>query len=444
MVAVQRNVSQKSAVQRKRRSRVDPRKVAILVISIIVVIFVSTKVFAYTTDVVASIMENGSINSVLGTKLGVDIIAKKPELDRVDYDLRLFHLAHAVDLNNATSTAEFKSRLKFGTGTTFTTTLTPIATSTATASNTVVANTNISTSKSATTTKQSPTVSVAKAPVNAVVKALWPVQGTAYPKVGAILPFKRIVAYYGNLYSKKMGVLGEYEPDDVLRRLKTQVKEWELADPTTPVQPALHYIAVVAQGSAGKDGKYRARMPDAEIDKVLEMAKKIDAIVFLDIQVALSDVQHELPALEKYLSMPNVHLGIDPEFSMKSGNKPGTVIGTMDARDINYTATYLAGLVQKHDLPPKVLTFYRFTRNMVTNFKNIQTIPEVQMVLTMDGWGHQARKIGTYKGFVYPEPIQFTGFKLFYKNDLKQENARLMTASEVIKLTPAPIYIQYQ
>src|SRR5258707_7457756 len=34
----------------------------------------------------------------------------------------------------------------------------------------------------------------------------WPVK-TAYPIPGAILPFKRIVAYYGNLYSKNMGVL---------------------------------------------------------------------------------------------------------------------------------------------------------------------------------------------------------------------------------------------
>ena len=36
----------------------------------------------------------------------------------------------------------------------------------------------------------------------------WPVK-TVYPNAGAILPFKRIIAYYGNLYSKRMGVLGE-------------------------------------------------------------------------------------------------------------------------------------------------------------------------------------------------------------------------------------------
>src|SRR5580704_8653930 len=47
----------------------------------------------------------------------------------------------------------------------------------------------------------------------------WPVR-TAYPNVGAILPFKRIVAYYGNLYSKQMGVLGEYPPKEMLQRLE--------------------------------------------------------------------------------------------------------------------------------------------------------------------------------------------------------------------------------
>src|SRR5256885_11876574 len=36
----------------------------------------------------------------------------------------------------------------------------------------------------------------------------WPVK-TTYPFASPILPFKRIVAYYGNFYSARMGVLGE-------------------------------------------------------------------------------------------------------------------------------------------------------------------------------------------------------------------------------------------
>jgi hypothetical protein len=51
--------------------------------------------------------------------------------------------------------------------------------------------------------------------------------------------------------------------------------------------------------------------------------------------------------------MPHVHFGMDPEFSMKDGSKPGKKIGTYDAADINYASGYLAGLVKKHGLPPK-------------------------------------------------------------------------------------------
>lgn len=271
----------------------------------------------------------------------------------------------------------------------------------------------------------------------------WPVRG-AFPKGGAILPFKRVVAYYGNFYSKKMGVLGEYPENVVIEKLNGEIKKWQAADTSLEVIPAIHYIAVTAQGSPGDAGKYRLRMPTAQIDKAIKLGQKMNALVFLDVQIALSTLQEEIPVLEKYLKMPNVHLGIDPEFSMKTGKKPGSVIGTMDAADINYAANYLAKLVKDNNLPPKILVVHRFTQAMVTNYKQIKLQPEVQIVMDMDGWGHQARKFNTYKQFIYKEPVQFTGFKLFYKNDLREANSRVLTPAEVLKLKPQPVYIQYQ
>ncbi|HEV7424190.1 MAG TPA: hypothetical protein VGO21_03290 [Candidatus Paceibacterota bacterium] len=271
----------------------------------------------------------------------------------------------------------------------------------------------------------------------------WPVKAV-YPNPGALLPGKRIIAYYGNLYSKGMGVLGEYPEDIMLAKLEGEVKKWEAADSSTPVVPALHYIAVVAQGSPGADGKYRFRMPDSEINKVLAMAAKINGIVFLDIQVGFSNVQTEVPLLEKYLKMPQVHLAIDPEFSMKSGIRPGKVVGTFDATDVNFVAGYLAKIVKENNLPPKVLIVHRYTQKMVTNYKEIKPLPEVQILMNMDGWGGAAKKIGTYKNFIYPEPVQFTGFKLFYKNDISTGDKAIMTPDQVLKLSPKPIYIQYQ
>jgi hypothetical protein len=271
----------------------------------------------------------------------------------------------------------------------------------------------------------------------------WPVK-RQYPEAGAVLPFKRIVAYYGNLYSKKMGVLGEYPTNEMLARLAAEVKKWEAADSTTPVQAALHYIAVTAQGYPGKGNKYRLRMPSKQIDSVIRMAARIHGLVFLDIQVGLSTVEEEVPLLEPFLKLPQVHLGIDPEFSMKTGKKPGTVIGTMDAADINFTIKYLSDLAKANHLPPKILVIHRFTQGMITNYRKIQPDPQVQVIMDMDGWGVQSKKLTTYREYIYKEPVEFTGFKLFYKNDFREANSRMLTPTEVLKLRPKPIYIQYQ
>ncbi len=283
-----------------------------------------------------------------------------------------------------------------------------------------------------------------KALANGDTTGRWPVKRQPYPIKGAILPFKRIVAYYGNLYSKRMGILGEYPPKEVWRRLNAELKAWEKADPSTPVQPAIHYIAVVAQGAPLKGGKYRTRMPEVQIDSALSIARMGNAIVFLDVQVALSNLREEVPLLEKYLKMPHVHLAIDPEFSMKDGSRPGTKIGTYDASDINYCSDYLARLVRENNLPPKVFIVHRFTQRMVTNYKKIALHPEVQVVINMDGWGAPVLKYDSYHDYIYREPVQFTGFKLFYKNDLKRPPHRMLTPPELMKLKPQPIYIQYQ
>ena len=60
----------------------------------------------------------------------------------------------------------------------------------------------------------------------------------------------------------------------------------------------------------------------------------------------------------------------------------------------------------------------------------------------MDGDSLQ-KKINTYKQFIYREPVEYAGFKIFYKNDLKG-NSRLLTPQELLKLKPQPVYIQYQ
>jgi hypothetical protein len=272
---------------------------------------------------------------------------------------------------------------------------------------------------------------------------LWP-SSTVYPHGGAVLPFQRILAYYGNFYSRQMGILGEFEPEVVLERLAQTQAEWEAADPDTPVLPAIEYIAMVAQAEAGADGMYRTMMPDAEIEKAYALAQQIDGVMILDIQTGLSPLQTELPRFKKYLERPDVFFALDPEFSMHDGAKPGTVIGSLSAEEINYAIDYMSEIVQENQLPPKVLLVHRFTQDMVTGAARIVPTPEVQVVMVMDGWGPSALKRATYRHIIEPEPVQFTGLKVFYKNDLKPPSTGLLSPAEILSLYPKPIYIQYQ
>ncbi|WP_199797481.1 hypothetical protein [Hymenobacter amundsenii] len=263
---------------------------------------------------------------------------------------------------------------------------------------------------------------------------------------GAILPGHRIVAFYGNIRSKGMGILGREPKEQMFRKLEKVLGEWQAADPSRPVQGAIHNVAITAQGTPGKDGKWRLMNSKATIEEVIRWGKEHNVIVFLDVQPGHSTLQAELPKLEPYLKDPIVHLGIDPEFSLATmpGVRPNQKIGTLDAKDINFTINFLARIVSENKLPPKVLTVHRFTRKMVSNYKNIKLDPRVQVVMHMDGHGDPTLKKDSYKAYIVNEPVQYTGFKLFYEYDARPKPHHIMTPEEVIALTPSPLYVQYQ
>lgn len=274
--------------------------------------------------------------------------------------------------------------------------------------------------------------------------ATWPT--TPAPVDGSVLPSHRIVAFYGNPLSKRMGVLGEYPQDEMLAKLDTAVAEWQRADPATPPVPALQLIAVTAQGAPGRDGMYRLRMDTSLIEKVYGWAQQKHALLFLDVQVGHSTMQQELPRLMPFLSRPDVHLAIDPEFFMhyaKEGVVPGKKFGQIDAKDVNWVSEQLRQLVVEKHLPPKVLVIHRFRTEMVSNAKQIRLDPHVQIVMDMDGFGPPWQKFESYRDYIDAEPVEFTGFKLFFHNDA-QGGHLLLTPLEVLGLRPRPLYIQYQ
>ena len=124
---------------------------------------------------------------------------------------------------------------------------------------------------------------------------------------------------------------------------------------------------------------------------------------------------------------------------MPRGQKPGERIGTMDAKAINSAMRTLSRLVESENLPPKLLLVHRFTEDMVTNYRQIQTDPRVQVVMVMDGFGGPAIKSRQYDELIVQPGAHYTGFKLFYRHD-----EPLMTPEQVILLDPAPDLVIYQ
>jgi hypothetical protein len=296
--------------------------------------------------------------------------------------------------------------------------------------------------------------------------ARWPVAGLPEPLPGSLLPANRIVAYYGTPRSTRMGVLGRLPPDSMLPRLERTARLWAAADSTRSVMPALHLIATVAQGKPGPGGKYRLRLGTAVIDSVARWVEERGWILILDLQIGHSSVAAELEPLLAYLRRPYVHLALDPEFAMKNGGVPGQRIGSLDASDVNTAVDLLVKLVDEEKIPPKVLVVHRFTQRMLTNHDRIERDPRVQIVIDMDGFGEYQHKQEAYRRWIVPYPVQYTGFKLFYKNDRKPQyrseadakwtcpdsvalavgcgDDGLMTPEQVLRLHPRPDYIQYQ
>jgi hypothetical protein len=134
-----------------------------------------------------------------------------------------------------------------------------------------------------------------------------------------------------------------------------------------------------------------------------------------------------------------VHLALDPEFAIPSGNIPGEVVGSLDGSAIDGVIRTLSDLVASEHLPPKILIVHRFTEDMVTNSWEIAPRPNVQVIVTMDGFGPPALKLAQYRTYVHDQRVEFSGIKLFYHHDNP-----LLKPAEILGLDPVPDLVIYQ
>lgn len=252
----------------------------------------------------------------------------------------------------------------------------------------------------------------------------------------SVLPDHRVVAFYGAPQSRELGVLGIGSPASAGRRLLRQARPFDRK--TRPVLPAMELIVTVAQADGGRDGKYRLRQTDAVIRRYLRAARKIKALLLLDIQPGRSDFFTETTRLRKWLEQPDVGLALDPEWRVSAGQVPGQVIGRVSSREINATSAWLSQLVAREALPDKLFVVHQFTEDMVDD-KALKQRRGLDMVLNADGFGGQAVKVSKYKVFTRRAPQFNQGFKLFYKED-----TGLMSPREVLRLGPPPDLVVYE
>jgi hypothetical protein len=266
-------------------------------------------------------------------------------------------------------------------------------------------------------------------------------QAKELPRGGRLLfPRHRLVGYCGTPGAPALGAL--------LGNLDAKAKALEArAAPFADgreILPVFELIAVVVQGYAGADGKYRHRVDDRVVDDYLRAARQSKALLLLNIQPGQSDFLTEVKSFEVYLREPDVGVALDPEWAMKAKQRPGTVWGGTTAAAINDVAAFLSGIVARWDLPEKALVFHEVVREVVKDETSVTPHPGVVIIKSVDGLGPVQAKVATYGNLMERMAVGVhPGFKLFFDEDTRG-GSRLMTAKEVLSLSPQPEYVMYE
>ena len=202
---------------------------------------------------------------------------------------------------------------------------------------------------------------------------------------------------------------------------------------------AFELIVTVASGAPGDDGQWRYRQTNRVVRDHLRAARRAKAILVLDIQPGRSPFMDEVRHLRRWLKEPDVSIALDPEWSMDAGQVPGRQIGDTDAATVNRVSRYMADVVERGNLPQKLLIVHQFTEDMIKDKPSLRRREGIALVLNVDGFGDQPNKISKYDAFTDGPRRTHYGFKLFY-----EEDTNLMSPREVLRLRPRPDVVMYE
>jgi hypothetical protein len=261
-----------------------------------------------------------------------------------------------------------------------------------------------------------------------------------------------IVALYGRPNVKTLGILGKQSLAETIQKAKAKAKLYEDAwGSGKHVTPGFDLIYEMATSSPGKDKKYVITLNEKVLQDYIKAANQNGIVVFIDVQLGKKTPAQAVKPLLKYLKYDNVHIAVDPEFSVDNLDvNPGKKIGSITGDQINEVQDIMKDYIINNNIKnDKILLIHMFTENMVTDKKSIRYTDHIHIVMHLDGHGSAALKINTYNG-LYTEARAAKvvgGFKLFYKQDKS-----MMTPKQVLGLEPVgknkvremPLVITYQ
>lgn len=247
-----------------------------------------------------------------------------------------------------------------------------------------------------------------------------------------------LVAYYGTGGTDGLGILGRGNPQQAWDAVAKRAKGFDR--PGEPAVPMFEFIATVASSTPGRSGDYRNRVDDSIIEKYVKTATDNGGQIILDVQPGRSDFLTESKVLQKWLTMPNVGLALDPEWRMGPGQVPAKVIGSVNAAEINQVSAWLDQLTVANNLPTKLFVVHQFTSSMIRNESAMADRPHLREITNVDGFGTQKTKLSKYNLFAKESPYPL-GLKLFTK---KRNDPDLFTPAQAMALKPRPVLIDYQ
>ena len=252
-------------------------------------------------------------------------------------------------------------------------------------------------------------------------------------------PGRRLVAAYGHPSTSSLGVLGEQGPEAAVERLRSMAEGY--GEDGLTVLPTLEIIATVASASAGADGDYSSNTDREVIRPWIEAAAANGVYVVLDLQPGRSTFLSQAKYYEEFLRLPHVGLALDPEWRLKPHQVHLAQIGTVDAAEINRLVDWLAGIVREEALPQKLLILHQFRFSMITNRAQVETPPELAVLIHMDGQGSLTAKYNTWNALTgRADADRFHwGWKNFY-----DEDSPMATPQQVLALSPKIVYVSFQ